>query len=142
VTVPDELLDMLRGFERLRLNAYLCPAGVWTIGYGATGPEIGPGLVWTEEEADARLQRDAAIAFTASQRLCPALSGDPLIAIADFCFNLGATRLKASTLRRKVNAGDMAGDGEEIERWVYGGGIKLGGLVTRRKVEKAMLLAS
>jgi lysozyme len=62
-----------------------------------------------------------------------------LAAIVDFTFNLGPGRLQTSTLRRRVNERDWHAAGQELRRWVYGGGKVLPGLVTRREAEVALL---
>lgn len=54
------LRSQLQEFEGLRLKAYLDTVGVWTIGYGHTGPEVVEGLVWTKEKAEAQLDEDIA----------------------------------------------------------------------------------
>lgn len=136
------LHDLIRRFEGLRLKAYLCPAGVWTCGYGSTGPDIKPGVTWTQEVAEQRMQQDAQRFVSAAIKLCPVLPqrGEAATAaIADFAYNLGATRLAGSTLRRKVNAQDWAGAQVELRKWVFGGGVKLPGLVLRREAEARML---
>lgn len=133
------LHDLIRRFEGLRLRAYICPAGVPTIGYGATGPDVKLGLTWTADQAEGRMQRDAAVFVSATRKLCPRLDGDPQAAIADFAYNLGATRLAGSTLRRKINAGDFEGARRELAKWVRGGGKVLPGLVARRAAEAALL---
>ncbi len=138
--VPDALLELIRRFEGCRLRAYLCPAGVWTCGWGSTGPDVQPGTVWTQHQADARLIADAAIHIAAARRYCPGATGNRLAALADFSYNLGAGRLAASTLRRKANAGDWPGVAEELEKWVRGGGRVLPGLVARRAAEAALVL--
>ena len=135
----ETLYALIRRFEGLRLKAYLCPAGVWTCGYGSTGPDITPTTVWTEDEAERRMQIDAHAAYLATLRLCPSLKGEAAEAIADFTYNLGATRLSGSTLRRRISAGDMDGAREELLRWVRGGGRVLPGLVLRRKAEADLL---
>lgn len=134
-----ELYRLIKQFEGCRLTAYLCPAGVWTIGWGATGAGIGPGTVWTQEQADKRLESDALAFAKGALVLCPLLSGTGHAAIADFAFNLGLGRLRASTLRRKLNSGDMAGAAVELGKWVRGGGRVLPGLVARREAEAALL---
>ena len=63
-----------------------------------------------------------------------------LSAIVDFAFNLGAGRLQTSTLRRRVNQRDWVAAGQELRRWIYGGGKVLPGLITRREAEAALLL--
>ena len=135
----DALLALIRRFEGLRLRAYACPAGVLTCGYGSTGPDIQKNTTWTLAEAEARMRADAARFAAATARLCPEQTGANLAALADFAYNLGATRLAGSTLRRKINAGDVQGAKNELRKWVRGGGRILPGLVLRREAEAAML---
>ena len=81
-------------------------------------------------------------ALSATLRFCPVLATEPerrLAAIVDFTFNLGAGRLQASTLRRRVNQRDWPGAGRELQRWVYGAGRVLPGLVLRREAEVLLL---
>jgi lysozyme len=118
---------------------YICPAGVWTCGWGSTGPDVFPGRPWTQEYANARLEMDAAKFAKGTVLLCPALGGERLCAIADFAYNLGLGALKASTLRRKLNACDYEAARRELGRWVRGGGRVLPGLVLRRHAEAALL---
>lgn len=136
----NDLIPLIRIFEGLRLKAYLCPAGVWTIGYGSTGPDIYKGLVWTKAQAETRMLSDADKYLSAARKLCPGLSGARLAAVADFAYNLGAARLAGSTLRRKVNAGDIEGAADQFPRWVFAGGIKLSGLILRRDAERNLFL--
>lgn len=136
----DALYDLIRRFEGLQLHAYRCPAGVLTCGFGSTGPDIRPDTIWTHEQAEARMRDDAGEAVSAALILCPDLSGPPLAAIADFTYNLGAGRLRASTLRRRINAGDLPGARTELMKWVRGGGRILPGLVARRAAEAALLV--
>jgi lysozyme len=73
-------------------------------------------------------------------KLCPgADSFDKIAAITSFAYNCGIDGLRASTLRRRVNAGDWPGAQREMNRWTRGGGRVLRGLVIRRAVEAAML---
>lgn len=134
------LYALIRRFEGCKLTPYICPAGVWTCGWGSTGPDVVPGRPWTQEYADNRLDIDAAKFAKATRVLCPFLDGDQLCAIADFAYNLGTGRLKASTLRRKLNDGDIDGAADELRKWVYGGGRRLPGLVMRREAERDLLL--
>jgi len=78
------------------------------------------------------------VALAATLRYCPMLAAEPegrLAAIVDFTFNLGAGRLQSSTLRRRINQRDWAAAGQELRRWVYGGGKILPGLIIRRLAE-------
>lgn len=133
------LYALIKRFEGCKLLPYLCPAGVWTCGWGSTGADVYPGRAWTQAYADARLSRDAENFAVGTLVLCPGLDGDRLAAIADFAYNLGLGRLKASTLRRRLNAGDFEAAKAELGKWVNGGGRKLPGLVIRRAAEGALL---
>jgi len=135
------LLRLIRRFEGCKLKAYLCPAGVWTIGWGATGPGINPGVTWTQDQADQRLDVDAFKYWMIALKASPALALYPEIheAIADFCYNLGGTKYRSSTLKRKIDAGEWDEACEQIERWVFGGGRKLNGLVARRLAERQVI---
>lgn len=140
--IPAALPDLIRRFEGLRLKPYRCPAGVPTCGYGHTGPDVrmdSPSV--TRALAELWLEEDAERACRAALALSPSLAGqdDRLAAIADFIFNLGAGRYKASTLRRRVAADDWAGAADQLSRWVWGGGRKLPGLVVRREAEAKLL---
>lgn len=135
----EALYVLIRTFEGCRLTPYVCPAGVWTCGWGSTGPDVFPGRPWTQEYADRRMHMDAKRFAVGTLKLCPDLEGERLCAIADFAYNLGLGNLKASTLRRRLNAGDYERAKHEIRRWVRGGGRVLPGLVARRAAEAAML---
>ena len=133
------LYVLIKRFEGCKLMPYYCPAGVLTCGWGSTGPDVFPGRAWTQEYADSRMLMDAQKFARGTLALCPSLTGNKLSAIADFSYNLGIGRLKASTLRRKVNAGDWSGVPAELRKWVNGGGRRLPGLVLRREAEIALL---
>lgn len=133
------LYALIKRFEGCRLLPYICPAGVWTCGWGSTGRDVFPGRAWTQAYADQRLELDAIRFARGTLAFCPALDGEALCAISDFSYNLGLGRLQASTLRRKVNAGDWQAAKVELGKWVNGGGRKLPGLVLRRAAEAALL---
>lgn len=135
----DALYRLVRQFEGCKLMPYLCPAGVWTCGWGSTGIDVFPGRAWTQDYADRRLADDAVRFVRGTLILCPNLTGDALCAIADFSYNLGLGRLKASTLRVRLNAGSREAARAELSKWVRGGGRVLPGLVLRRAAEAALL---
>ncbi len=135
----ETLYALIRFWESLRLVAYKCPAGVWTNGYGSTGPDVKEGVVWTKEYSEERMRTDAEISIHITQKLCPLLEGNQISSISDFVYNLGGTRLAGSTLRRKLNKGDIAGAKKELMKWVHGGGRILPGLVKRRQAESNLL---
>jgi len=138
--------DLCKRFEGWSSKPYICPAGVWTIGYGSTcgldgKPVTRDHRAITREEGDDLLYRDLTKFLIGTLKLCPALvSGDQrLAAITDFSYNLGLGRLKASTLRKRINNQDWEGAKRELLKWVRGGGAILPGLVKRRREEADML---
>lgn len=134
----EPLFDLIREFEGCRLTTYVCPAGVLTIGYGSTGPDVKPGLTWTPGQAENRMRADAMRFLRMTQALCPQLSEGQTCAIADFAYNLGIGRLKGSTLLKRLQAGRYEDVPFELRKWVMGGGRKLPGLVKRREAEIAL----
>ncbi|KAA0576665.1 glycoside hydrolase family protein [Azospirillum sp. Sh1] len=135
-------VDLVKHFEGLYPTAYLCPAGVPTIGYGHTaGVKMGQSI--TAEQADAFLAADLTEAAGRVDALVKvALNDDQRGALSSFVFNLGAGSLGSSTLLKMLNAGDYAGAADQFGRWVYatvnGKPTKLAGLVARRAAEAAL----
>jgi lysozyme len=132
----DAGLAMTKGFEGLRLTAYQDVAGVWTIGYGSTGPAILEGLTITEAEAEALLRADLAVAVQCVNRaVTEPITQGQFDTLVDFCFNTGRGNFLQSTLLRKVNLGDLGGAAVQFGLWVNAGGKVVPGLVRRRKAE-------
>lgn len=144
------LIKRFEGCARLRpdglVEAYPDPAtgsDPWTIGWGATGNDamggrITRGTVWTQEQCDARLERDLALYGAEVAR---ALGNAPTTqaqfdALVSFHYNTGA--IARATLTRKHIAGDYEGAGHEFARWNRAGGRVLKGLVRRRAEEAAL----
>jgi lysozyme len=139
---------LARRFEGLYLSPYLCPAGVPTIGYGATYYEDGSLVKLTDstitkERAESLLLWMVKTKYLpAVIRLCPIVNTpERMAALIDFTFNLGAGQLKASTLRKRVNEGRWSDVPYELRKWVKGGGKVLKGLVKRREVEIELVLS-
>jgi lysozyme len=149
IAVPTAAIELAKRFEGFHLvpravpgraRPYICPAGYWTIGYGHLCDPTHPPI--TEAEAEAYLARDLETAMAATLRYCPVLAIEPearLAAIVDFTFNLGAGRLQASTLRRRINQRDWIAAGQELCKWVYAHGRPLPGLMSRRQAESELL---
>jgi lysozyme len=144
-SIGPQGLALIRQFEgcaRLRpdgmVEAYPDPGTggePWTIGWGATGPGIGPGSVWTQQQCDARLESDVA---RHARDVAIALGDAPTTqaqfdAMVSFHYNTGA--IARSTLLRRHLAGDYRAAAEEFARWNRAGGRVLKGLVRRRAAE-------
>lgn len=129
-------LSLIRSFEGLRLAAYRCPAGVWTIGYGHTGPDVHQGLVITRERAEQLLVQDLRRFEQAVNRLVDVpLTQNQFDALVSFAFNVGVTNFGASSVLRYVNANRMKEVPIRLALWVNANGKKLSGLVRRRAAE-------
>jgi lysozyme len=136
-------LKLIRQFEGLRLKAYRCPAGIWTIGYGHTTaagpPEVREGMKITAAEADAILKRDLErFEAAVSAMVKVPLSQAQFDALVSFAFNCGTAALRRSTLLRRVNAGAFEAVPAELMKWTKADGRELPGLVRRRRAEAAL----
>ena len=137
-----ELIKRFEGCARLRTDglyeAYPDPGtggAPWTIGWGATGPGIGPGTLWTKEECDERLEADVA---RHARDVARAIGDAPTSqgqfdALVSFHYNTGAIR--RATLTKLHRNGDFTLAAEEFGRWKYASGHVLKGLVRRRREE-------
>jgi lysozyme len=146
-------IAVIEYFEHCALKAYPDPktgGAPWTCGVGATGPGIGPGTVWTQAQANARLVQDL-LERESAARSAIRVETTPgqFDAFISILFNVGAgsrakdgiVRLRnasPSTLLRKLNAGDYAGAREQFARWISPGTRVELGLRRRRRAEQAL----
>lgn len=133
-------LELIKSFEGYREDAYLCPAGVWTIGWGTT-KNVRKGQTTNPEEAETFLRRDLKI-FEAqvAELVKVALTSNQFSALVSFAYNCGAGALKSSTLLKKLNQEDYLGAAEEFLKWNKAGGKMLAGLTRRRVAERSLFL--
>lgn len=146
-----QLVGLIKSHEGLHdvrkdglVYPYTCPAGYPTQGYGILVKSLSVPPI-TKLEAETRMYTALPYYVEQTLKLAPELLRAPpecLAAIADFVFNLGAGRFAASTLRRKIRAGDWAGACVELPKWKYGGGRVLPGLVRRRNDEVNLIRSS
>jgi lysozyme len=160
--------DLMHKYEGFRSRPYLCPAHIWTIGYGhvlyqeqirlpvvrVEGKEtpmirkempLKPedNRVWTKTEIDELFRTDVGTFERGVLRLVPGVVGrqgafDALVSIS---FNFGLGNLQRSTIRMRANRGDWEGAAEAFRVWTKGGGKVLPGLVKRREAEIALFLS-
>jgi GH24 family phage-related lysozyme (muramidase) len=160
--------DLMHRYEGFRSRPYLCPAHIWTIGYGhvlyqeqirlpvmrVEGKEtpmirkeypLKPedNRVWTKTEIDELFRVDVGTFERGVLRLVPSVVGrqgsfDALVSIS---FNFGLGNLQKSTIRMKANRSDWDGAAEAFRAWTKGGGKVLPGLVKRREAEIALFLS-
>jgi len=160
--------DLMHKYEGFRSRPYLCPAHIWTIGYGhvlyqeqirlpvvrVEGKEtpmirkempLKPedNRVWTKTEINELFRADVGTFERGVLRLVPGVVGrqgsfDALVSIS---FNFGLGNLQRSTIRMRANRGDWEGAAEAFRVWTKGGGKVLPGLVKRREAEIALFLS-
>ncbi len=136
--------DLVKSFEGLRLRAYRCPAGRWTIGWGHTSG-VTEGDSITAEEAEELLEHDLSEAAEHVDRLVRVpLNENQRGALASFVLNLGAIAFMSSTLRERLNRGEYEAVPHELHRWTKSRHpvtrqlIELPGLVRRREAEAVL----
>jgi GH24 family phage-related lysozyme (muramidase) len=115
-------------------------ADPWTIGWGSTGLDIKPGLVWTQQQCDDRLEQDItgfAIRVAGAIGAAPT-SQHQFDAMVSFAYNIGVANLAGSTLLKLHKAGDFAGAQQQFGRWNKAAGKVLPGLTRRRAAEAAL----
>ena len=162
--------DLMHRYEGFRNKPYLCPAHIWTIGYGHVLyqeqirlPVVRPegrtdipmtrkemplkaedNRVWSKEEINELFRADVASFERGVLRLVPGVVGrqGSFDALVSFAFNAGLGNLQRSTIRMKANRGDWDGAAEAFMQWTKGGGKVLPGLVKRREAEVALFLSS
>lgn len=134
-------LNLIKRFEGFSANPYLCPANIWTIGYGhVILPYERESLTHVDEaQAERLLVQDMHAAEQAVRNLITIpLRQNQFDALVSFTFNLGSGTLQRSTLRRVINRGDEESVAGQWMRFVWAGGRKLSGLVRRREAELAL----
>ena len=148
MTAIEIAAALARRFEGCYLSPYLCPAGVATIGFGATFYPDGRAVTLkdmpiTRAYADYMLiWMIKNVYMPAVIKLCPRIdTPQRAAALIDFAFNLGTGRLRSSTLRKRVNAGEWDLVPTELRKWNKGGGRVLRGLVARREAECLLITA-
>jgi lysozyme len=154
-------------YEGCRNRPYLCPAHIWTIGYGHVlyqqqirlpmvkkeGESVqirkefplaeGDNRVWSKEEINALFATDVATFERGVLRLVPGVVGRQGVfdALVSFAFNAGLGNLQRSQIRIRANRGEWEAAAEALMDWTKGGGKVLPGLVKRREAEKALFLS-
>lgn len=159
--------ELMHRYEGCRNRPYLCPAHIWTIGYGHVlyqhqirlpmmrkeGESVqirkefplaeGDNRVWSKDEINKLFETDVGTFERGVLRLVPGVVGKQgaFDALVSFAFNAGLGNLQRSQIRMRANRGDWAGAAEALMDWTQGGGKVLPGLVKRREAEKALFLS-
>lgn len=136
-------LPLVKQFEGCRLESYQDIVGVWTIGYGET-LDVGPGMVWTQAQADQRLYTRLQTFMARVVGACPPLAlpgaSNRLAACTSLGYNIGVTAFGASTVCRMIKAGNLPAAADAFLLWNKAGGQVVEGLNNRRKGERVVFV--
>lgn len=133
-------IELIKKYEGCKFDAYLCPANVWTIGYGHT-KNVKANDKITQEIAEQLLINDLGWTEKAINTYClQVLTQNQFDALVSFVFNIGTVAFRASTLLKRINTNQMDLAALEFQRWNKAGGKVLVGLTKRRRDEKALFL--
>lgn len=138
-------IELIKEFEGLRLNAYRCQAGVWTIGYGHTGTvdgfSIERGMVISQDKATELLIDDLYVFEEAVNNLVVYnMNQNQFDALVSLAFNIGVNAFAGSTCRKRLNQGRVLDAAEALTWWNKVGDVVNRGLVKRRNMEKDLFL--
>ena len=135
-------IALIKEFEGLRLKAYQCPGGVWTIGYGHTAG-VKPGMLISKAQAEEYLKADLIAFERYLNGLGLFLNQNQFDALISFIYNVGTGNFSNSTLLRKVRANPQDNSiMDEFLRWVYSKGRVLPGLQRRRLAEMKLYFSN
>ena len=133
--VSQECVNLVKFFEGFEAKAYLCPANVWTIGYGRTR-NVKEGDIVNEIQAERDLLEELEeFANQVLNTVKVSLTQNELDALTSWTYNLGVGNLQSSTLLKKLNSGDKNSVPSEMLRWNKAAGKVLAGLTRRREAE-------
>lgn len=141
MNITPMIINFIKKFEGFSSKAYICPAGIKTIGYGHVVNIKEHFDIINEEIAEQILIKDISKAQQAViSNIYTELTQEQFVALTSFTFNLGYAALQRSTLRQKVNRNEHFQVPKELMRWVYSSGKILPGLVRRREAEAELYM--
>lgn len=144
----DAGVSLIKTFEGFRAKPYRCPAGIPTIGYGATfypdGRKVSMNDPAITEARATELLRNMLDGFERGvlRLVAVPLAQHEFDALVSFAYNVGIEALAGSTLLKRLNANDKKGAADQFLRWNRADGRVMSGLTRRREAERAMFLGA
>jgi len=134
--------DLIKNFETLKLTAYQDQRGVWTCGWGHTGPEVVEGTTCTPAQAEIWFQQDTENAVRGvDSSLTTNVTQNQFDALVSFAYNVGVGAEAHSTMVKLINERNFTGAAAEFSKWDHVDGVPNAGLLRRRQAEQALFLA-
>lgn len=148
MSINEKGMALIKGYEKCRLEAYKCQAGVWTIGYGHTGADVKPGLKITQERAEGLFRQDLEL-FSIKVHRCLVdkrvrrfVNENQFAALVSLTFNIGVEGFRGSTVLRMIAGLSFDRAAEAFKLWnkvtIEGVLTVSDGLIDRREAEMAL----
>lgn len=135
--ISEAGIKLICKWEEFRPYAYVCPAGLWTIGYGHTG-----GVKPTDKidlaQGEAYLRKDLEIVERCLNSLAIKLNQNQYDALCSLIFNIGTGNFLRSTMLKYIKAKQYDKASAEFLKWRKANGKVLKGLEARRKDEQEL----
>lgn len=140
---PSEAcIELIKQFEGYSNNAYKDIRGIWTVGYGVTGPSItADSTMGLPEALEGLLVRCNILANQLSNLIHVPMSQNQADAIISLCYNIGITAFAGSTLLKQLNLKNFIYAGNEILKWDHANGMVIDGLRRRRDAEYKLFMS-
>ena len=145
----DVLIKPFEGLARLlpdgNVTSYPDPGTKghpWTIGWGATGPDIQPGTIWTMQQCIDALDHHITYFYVGLCKLSPTFpnaSPRRIAAVTSWAYNCGLGNYRVSTFKKRIDVGDWDDAAMECVKWNKAAGRVLPGLTRRRAAEAALM---
>lgn len=132
-TINASGLSLLKSFEGCKLTSYQDQGGIWTVGYGHTGPEVVQGMIFNQQQADAQLQQDLEKFYQLDHYLSEQVNDNQYSALICLAYNIGLRALKTSKVLKCVN--NQESPDKEWRQWDHIDGVENVGLKRRREAE-------
>lgn len=134
-------LNLIKQFEGCKLLSYKDVVGIWTVGYGHTGPDVHGGLIWTQDYADRKLAEDLEKFEQGVENLVVSdINDNQFSALVCFAYNVGLHNLQNSTLLKLINDDNLQDAPDQFLRWNKAGGQVVAGLTRRREAERELFM--
>lgn len=147
--ISQKGLDLIKKFEGFSAKPYICPAGVPTIGYGATYYTNGTKVTMSDEPISEEWAEQLLSNMVHTYEkgvislVIPKITQNQFDALVSFAYNVGVTNFRKSTLLRLINKDPNNPEiATQFMKWVRGGGKVINGLIKRRQIESKLYFTS
>lgn len=139
MTLNQAGIDLIKDYEKCKLDAYPDLNGIPTIGWGTTGPEIHLGMAWTQEQCDKVLKADLdSLQYRLNRLFTRLITDNQFAACCCLAYNIGVGNFKSSSLLKLLNMNQVEMAADEFLKWDHSRGKVVPGLLNRRLDEQKL----